>query len=80
MADLLIRNVDETVLQTLKRRAEAKGTSLQHEAKDALGKGAMLTKADRRAVIDGLHRLWGERPHLSEGSVPFVRAEREENS
>lgn len=50
MTDLIIRNIDEKVLEKLKARAERKGSSLQSEIgvilKDAAANSETLTDAE----------------------------------
>ena len=46
MPDILIRGVDSTVVERLKRRASLRGTSLQVEAKRALESAAKYTKEE----------------------------------
>lgn len=52
MGQLLIRNVDDTLIDTLKRRAKAASTSLEAEARKALAKGTQLTPDEKSALID----------------------------
>jgi plasmid stability protein len=52
MGNLLIRDVEDALMQRLKLKAELNGTSLQHEASRALERGAPLTGAERRAFFD----------------------------
>ena len=78
MGDLLIRDVDDQLIRTLKSKAEINGTSLQHEAKRALSRGAPLGKEEKSALFAELDRLWGERPPSAGGAV-VVREMREES-
>ncbi len=59
MGNLLIRDVDDALLQRLKHRAELKGTSLQEEASIALNRGAPPTAAERKALFDEFERKHG---------------------
>jgi plasmid stability protein len=52
MGQLLIRNVDDHVIDTLKRRAKAANSSLEAEARIAIAKGAELSREEKAAVID----------------------------
>lgn len=52
MGQLLIRNLNDSVIETLKRRAKAASTSLEAEARKALAKGTQLTPEEKSALID----------------------------
>ena len=52
MGQLLIRNLSDSVIETLKRRAKAASTSLEAEARKALAKGTQLTPDEKSALID----------------------------
>ncbi len=76
MGDILIRNVDEELVGRLKFKAELNGTSLQHEASEALRKGAPMSPEERRALFD----KW-EREGMPQGrtsGADMVRAVRDE--
>ncbi len=77
MGNLLIRDVEEAVVQRLKLKAELNGTSLQHEASLALTRGAPLTGADRKAIFDRIEAARGF-PKVAISSVDIVRAIRDE--
>ncbi|HZB36969.1 MAG TPA: hypothetical protein VE443_03065 [Beijerinckiaceae bacterium] len=78
MGDLLIRDVDDGLMQRLKAKAEINGTSMQQEAKKALQRGSPLTPHEKRALFAELDRLWGDRPQLSFSSAEIIRELREE--
>jgi len=50
MGQILIRNLDDDLIATLKRRAAAAGRSMEAEARDALARGAELTGAEKVAL------------------------------
>lgn len=54
MGQLLIRNVDDGLIDTLKRRASAAGRSMEAEARDALARGTRLTPEEKIAMIRAL--------------------------
>jgi antitoxin FitA len=59
MGQILIRNVDDTVLAKLRLRAKSKGTSLEQEARTILSEAASMTRkefADRAAAIRAQQR------------------------
>jgi plasmid stability protein len=78
MGDLLIRDVDEQLIRTLKSKAEMNGTSLQHEAKNALRRGAPLTGAERGRILDQLREELGGFPKVASSGADLVRDMREE--
>ena len=51
MGQILIRNLDDSVIDTLKRRAAAAGRSMEAEARDALARGTKLTGEERVALF-----------------------------
>jgi plasmid stability protein len=56
MGQLLIRNLDDSLIDTLKRRAKLASSSLEAEARAALTKGLQLTGDEKVALI----RQWHE--------------------
>jgi antitoxin FitA len=50
MAQILIRNVDDTVVERLKKRASLNGRSLQAELKIVLEQAAQMDMADAREI------------------------------
>jgi plasmid stability protein len=78
MGDLLIRDVDDNVIRTLKSKAEVNGTSLQQEAKKALTKGAPLTGEERARVFEELRKEFGGFPKVAISGADIVREVREE--
>lgn len=81
MGDLLIRNVDERVIGALKSRAEAKGTSLQHEAKESLTRGVLLTSSEKMAIFAELDAARSRSPTAPPATgAEIVRGLREESS
>lgn len=47
MAQALIRNIDDKVLETFRRRASEKATSLEAELRETITKAARLTPAEK---------------------------------
>ena len=79
MGDLLIRDVDDNVIRTLKSMAEVNGTSLQQEAKKALTKGAPLSGEERGRLLQD-YLAEGPVPKLSVSTADIIREMREEES
>lgn len=50
MGQILIRNLDDSVIETLKRRAAAAGRSMEAEAREALARGTRLSGADKLSL------------------------------
>ena len=79
MGDLLIRDVDDRLVRTLKCKAEINGTSLQQEAKRALTRGAPLTGEERRRILEEFHAEAPARK-LPFSTAEIIREMREEDS
>jgi plasmid stability protein len=56
MAQILIRGLDDRVVERLKSRARQRGRSLQAEVKGILEQAARMDAASARAVADRLRR------------------------
>jgi plasmid stability protein len=52
MGQVLIRNVDDKIIKSLKLKAELKGRSLEQELRDILKREAGPTVEERLALID----------------------------
>jgi plasmid stability protein len=55
MGQVLIRNVEDRIIESLKLKAEQKGHSLEQELRDILKRAAEPTVEERLAMID---RVW----------------------
>jgi plasmid stability protein len=51
MAQVLVRNLDDRVVETYRRRAAAKGVSLEAELRVTLSEAAKLTREEKRAMM-----------------------------
>jgi antitoxin FitA len=67
MGQLLIRNLDDSLIETLKRRAAAAGRSMEAEARDALARGTQLTGAEKVAMMQ---KIRAENEKLRVPGVP----------
>lgn len=75
MANLLLRNLDETVLRRLKAAAKAHRRSLQAEIHDALAQASAQSLAKtRRLSAQWLKRLEGR---AQSDSVALIREDRD---
>jgi plasmid stability protein len=54
MAQLLIRKLDPSVIESLKAKAELHGHSLEQEVREILASAVKLTAAERVALADRL--------------------------
>ncbi len=51
MGQVLVRNLDDRVIESLKTKAELKGRSLEQELRDVLTNAALLTPQEKIAVF-----------------------------
>jgi len=57
MGQVLIRNLDDHVIESLKLKAELKGHSLEQELRDILKKAVGPTVEERLAMIDRVRAM-----------------------
>ena len=78
MGQVLIRNVDDTVLAALRERAAVHGVSLEAELRDVLARAAGRPRADLAAEFAAVRTLTPtkRRRRLAEDLVRESRAER----
>ena len=74
MSDILIRNVDEAVVEQLEARARESGRSLQAELKLVLERAARpasarLSRATYRALADQVAASLGDRPQADSAAL-----------
>ena len=74
MGQILIHNLDDAVLDALRRRAASVGTSLEEEARKALGAAVGLTRARALARLDAVRGSIAAGPGPS--SLGDLRADR----
>ncbi len=79
MGNLLIRDVEDTLVQRLKLKAKINNTSLQHEASKALGRGTSMTGAERLALVEEARRN-GKLPKVGVTGEEIVRAIRDDEA
>jgi plasmid stability protein len=77
MGNLLIRDVEDELVQRLKLKAKINKTSLQYEASKALGKGTSMTGAERFAILENARRN-GQLPRADISGAEIVRAIRDD--
>jgi antitoxin FitA len=66
MGQVLVRNLDDQVIESLKTKAELKGRSLEQELRDVLTNAAPLTPSEKIALF---HKLRAMTPPLSDVDV-----------
>lgn len=57
MGQVLVRNVDDRVIETLKTRAAARGLSLESELRDVLSRAAAHPRAELAAELAAVRAL-----------------------
>jgi len=77
MGQLLIRSVDDRVIESLKRKAELKGHSLEQELREILKQAAGPTVEERLAMLDRVVAMQKKPTKmLSEDVIRRMRAKR----
>jgi len=61
VAQVLIRNVKDSVIESWKLKAELNGRSLEQELRDLLEQQAPLTTEQKLALIDRAHAMTADR-------------------
>jgi antitoxin FitA len=74
MAQVLIRNLPDAVVNRLKARAARKGHSLEHELREIVSAAAPLNIEERLAIID---RFLTKSPMAKHDSTDFIREDRD---
>jgi plasmid stability protein len=78
MAQILVRNVEKTVVHRLKERARRRGRSLQSEVKDILVRAAAAPQLDMAAARRLTQRIRRRfRPGRAPDSVELIRQDRD---
>lgn len=74
MGQILIRNLDDAVLEALRGRAQQRGSSLEEEARRALTSSVGLTRAEAIARLDAIRAKIGRLPGPS--TLEILRRDR----
>ena len=74
MAQVLVRNLEKTVVERLKRRAQRQGRSLQAELHDILERAARTDITDARRAAERIRRKLADREHTD--SVELICQDR----
>lgn len=74
MAQILVRNLDDAVVNRLKLRAEAKGTSLEQEARTILTEASGMSRAE---VAKRLEEFRAKQKRSRRSVVEDIREDRD---
>jgi plasmid stability protein len=66
MGQVIVRNLDDEVIETHRRRAKARGVSLEQELRDVLREAA---KPDRDEILREMREIAAMTPELPPGQV-----------
>jgi plasmid stability protein len=75
MAQVIVRNLDDDVVSSLKFKAELHGHSLEQELREILKRAAPLTTEEKLALVDRI-RAKQKRP-LEDDSADLIREDRD---
>lgn len=76
MAQVLIRNLEDNVVEALKKRAAAEGKSLEESLRELLREAALPEVARRLAIIDRIRAL-GPQSKRQSDSTKLIRKDRD---
>ena len=78
MGQVLVRNLDDQVIESLKTKAELKGRSLEQELRDVLTNAAPLTPSEKIALFPVQSRVRRAKQRSADGiSGDYALATRE---
>jgi antitoxin FitA len=75
MAQVIVRNLDEEVVSSLKFKAELHGHSLEQELREILKRAADLTTEEKLALVDRIRAMTPKR--LETDSADLIREDRD---
>lgn len=75
MGQLLVRNLDDSVIAALRRRAQSTGVSLEEAARQALAAAVGVSRDDALAKLDAVRRRIGRIADVD--AVDVLRADRD---
>jgi plasmid stability protein len=75
MAQVIVRNLDETVIAEHRRRARARGVSLEQQLREVLSEAARPSRAEALARADALRAR--TRPGTFPTAAELVREDRD---
>lgn len=62
MGQVIVRNLDDAVIETHRRRAKARGVSLEQELRELLSRAARASKEERLARVRAIAAMTPELP------------------
>jgi plasmid stability protein len=62
MGQVIVRNLDDAVIETHRRRAKARGVSLEQELRDVLSRAARPSREERLRRTDAIRAMTPELP------------------
>ena len=75
MAQVIVRNLAEHVVKSLKFKAELRGHSLEQELRDILTRAAELTGKEKLALVDRIAAK--QKAPLEDDSADLIREDRD---
>jgi plasmid stability protein len=75
MAQVIVRNLDEQVVSSLKFKAELHGHSLEQELRQILKRAAELTRDEKVALVDRIAAK--QKRRLEDDSTDLIREDRD---
>ncbi len=75
MAQILVRNLDDSVVAELKRVAESHGRSLEAEVREVLTAATRIDRSELRARLAAMRAR--QRPQTGPDSVELIREDRD---
>ena len=72
MGQVIVRNLDDEVIERHRERAKGRGVSLEQELRDALTESAKLRREERLRKIDALLAMTPELPEGVERTPGWV--------
>ncbi len=76
MAQVIVRNIEDDVIERLKLKAELHGRSLEQELREILRAAAPLTVEQKLALVDRAHAMTSRRTQ-HENAEDIIRADRD---
>jgi antitoxin FitA len=74
MAQVIVRNVDDEVVSSLKFKAQLHGHSLEQELREILKRAAELTTEEKLALVDRIRAK--QKRRLDDDSTDLIREDR----
>ncbi len=74
MAQLIVRNLDDRVVEALKRKAKLHNRALEAEVRDVLTRAAKLTPEEKRELLT---RVGAMSPPLKTDTTELIRQDRD---